>query len=132
MSERGVIRTFRDLVVWQKAHEMDLWVIELVTSFPRQQAFWVIGDQLLRSSTSISANIAEGHGSYRGKEYGRFLSYALRSAYETENWLLKLEDSPILRKRISPEALKTISALNPEIIKMLTTFQKKIGTDQSL
>lgn len=132
MSERGVIRTFRDLVVWQKAHEMDLRVIELVTSFPRQQAFWVIGDQLLRSSTSISANIAEGHGSYRGKEYGRFLSYALRSAYETENWLLKLEDSPILHKRINSEALKTISALNTEIIKMLTTLQKKIGTDQSL
>lgn len=132
MSERGVIRTFRDLVVWQKAHEMDLRGIELVTSFPRQQAFWVIGDQLLRSSTSISANIAEGHGSYRGKEYGRFLSYALRSAYETENWLLKLEDSPILCKRISPEALQTISALNTEIIKMLTTLQKKIGTDQSL
>jgi four helix bundle protein len=81
MSERGEIKTFRDLIVWQKAHEMDLRVIELVTSFPREQPFWVIGDQLLRSSTSISANIAEGHGSYRGKEYGKFLSYALRSAY---------------------------------------------------
>ena len=128
MRERETIRTFRDLVVWRKAHEMDLRVIELVTAFPRQPAFRVIGDQLLRSSTSISANIAEGHGSYRGKEYGRFLSYALRSAYETENWLLKLEDSPILHKRINSEALKTISALNTEIIKMLTTLKKKIET----
>ena len=132
MSERGVIRTFRDLIVWQKAHEMDLQVIELVTSFPRQQAFWVVGDQLLRSSTSISANIAEGHGSYRGKEYGRFLSYALRSAYETDNWLLKLEDSRVLRQRVNLDSLRTIAALNTEIIKMLTTLQKKIGTDQSL
>ena len=128
MSERGTIRTFRDLIVWKKAHEMDLRVIELVTAFPRQPALGVIGDQLLRSSTSISANIAEGHGSYRGKEYSRFLSYALRSAYETENWLLKLEDSPLLRKRINPEALKTIVSLNTEIIKMLTTLRKKIET----
>lgn len=122
----GEIKTFRDLIVWQKAHEMDLQVIELVSAFPRAQPFWVIGDQLLRSSTSISANIAEGHGSYRGKEYGRFLSYALRSAYETENWLLKLEDSPVVRQRINVESVKVIAALNTEIIKMLTALLKKI------
>ena len=126
MSEKGEIKTFRDLIVWQKAHQMDLRVIELVTAFPREQPFWVIGDQLLRSSTSISANIAEGHGSYRGKEYGRFLSYALRSAYETENWLLKLEDSSVIRQRINVESVKVIAALNTEIFRMLTTLLKKI------
>src|SRR5262249_12565593 len=126
MEERGEIKTFRDLVVWQKAHDMDLRVIELVTSFPRAQVFWVIGDQLLRASTSISANIAEGHSSYRGKEYGRFLSYALRSAYETENWLLKLEDSSVLRQRVNVESVRTIAALNTEIIKMLTVLLKRI------
>lgn len=126
MNEKGEIKTFRDMIVWQKAHAMDLQVIELVTSFPRAQPFWVIGDQLLRSSTSISANIAEGHGSYRGKEYGRFLSYALRSAYETENWLLKLTDSPVLRQRIDVESIKTIADLNTEILKMLTALLKKI------
>jgi four helix bundle protein len=126
MSERGEIKTFRDLIVWQKAHEMDLLVIELVTSFPRAQPFWVIGDQLLRSCTSISANIAEGHGSYRGKEYGRFLSYALRPAYETENWLLKLTDSQVLRQRVNMESLRVISALNTEVMKMLSTLLKRI------
>lgn len=126
MSERAEIKTFRDLIVWQKAHEMDLQVIELVTSFPRGQPFWVIGDQLLRSCTSISANITEGHGSYRGKEYGRFLSYALRSAYETENWLLKLQDSHILRQQVKFDALQTIASLNLEITKMLTALLKKI------
>jgi four helix bundle protein len=126
MSERSEIKTFRDLIVWQKAHEMDLLVIELVTSFPRAQPFWVIGDQLLRSSTSISANIAEGHSSYRGKEYGRFLSYALRSAYETENWLLKLQDSSVLRQRTNAETVKTIADLNKEIIRMLAALLKKI------
>jgi four helix bundle protein len=126
MSERGGIKTFRDLIVWQKAHEMDLQVIELVSGFPRAQPFWVIGDQLLRASTSISANIAEGHSSYRGKEYGRFLSYALRSAYETENWLLKLGDSPVLRQRIDVASIKAVADLNTEIIKMLTTLLKRI------
>ena len=126
MSEKGEIKTFRDLIVWQKAHEMDLRVIELVTAFPRQQPFWVIGDQLLRSSTSISANIAEGHSSYRGKEYGRFLSYALRSAYETENWLLKLQDSSVLRPRVNAETVGMIAGLNKEIIRMLASLLKKI------
>jgi len=126
MSERGEIKTFRDLIVWQKAHEMDLRVIELVSSFPREQPFWVIGDQLLRASTSISANIVEGHGSYRGKEYGRFLSYALRSAYETENWLLTLQDSRVIQPRVNADSLKMITDLNTEIIKMLTVLLKKI------
>ena len=105
---------------------MDLRVIELVSSFPRTQAFRVIGDQLLRASTSVSANIAEGHSSYRGKEYARFLGYALRSAYETENWLLKLEDSPVLRQRVNLESVRTIAGLNTEIIRMLTTLLKKL------
>lgn len=122
----GEIKTFRDLIVRQKAHEMDLRVIELVATFPREQPFWIVGDQLLRSSTSISANIAEGHGSYRGREYGKFLSYALRSAYETENWLLKLQDSRVIRSRVAAESLKTIADLNTEIIKMLTVLSKKI------
>jgi four helix bundle protein len=126
MSEKGEIRTFRDLIVWQKAHAMDLQVIDLVSRFPRGQPFWVIGDQLLRSSTSISANIAEGHSSYRGKEYGRFLSYALRSAHETENWLLKLQDSPILQQQVKMESVEAIASLNTEIIKMLTTLLKRV------
>jgi four helix bundle protein len=88
----------------------------------------VIRDQLLRASTSISVNIAEGHGSYHGREYGKFLSYALRSAYETENWLLKLRDSPLLQQRVNVEAVQTIAGLNTEIIRMLTSLSKKIGT----
>ncbi len=131
MSEQKAIRTYRDLIVWQKAHEMDLKVIDLVAAFPRQQPFWVIGDQLLRASTSISANIAEGHSSYRGKEYGKFLSYALRSAYETENWLLKLQDSPILQQRVDAKTVQTISMLNTEIIKMLIVLSRKIDHAQS-
>jgi len=126
MSEPREIKTFRDLIVWQKAHEMDLKVIDLVAAFLRQQPFWVIGDQVLRASTSISANIAEGHGSYRGKEYGRFLSYALRSAHETENWILKLQDSPLLRRHVNVEAVQTIANLNTEIIKMFVALSKKI------
>jgi four helix bundle protein len=126
MSERAEIKTFRDLIVWQKAHEMDLRVIELVAAFPQQQPFRVIGDQLLRASTSISANIAEGHSSYRGREYGKFLSYALRSAHETENWLLKLQDSSILRQHVNVDAVQSLACLNTEIIKMLTALSKKI------
>jgi hypothetical protein len=39
MNDKVEIKTFRDLIVWQKAHEMDLRVIELVSSFPRAQPF---------------------------------------------------------------------------------------------
>ena len=61
----GEIKTFRDLIVWQKAHEMALRVIVLVTLFPRAQLFWVIGDQLLRSSTSIGFSVSLKPVSYK-------------------------------------------------------------------
>ena len=64
---------------------------------------------------SVGANIAEGFGKYKGKEYQRFLQMALGSSRETEYWLELLRD---IYPRFSRE-IKEILQLNVQTIKML-------------
>jgi four helix bundle protein len=61
-------RDFRELIVWQKAIELFKQTIKDVESFPDTRASKIIEDQILRSVSSVSANIAEGYGRRKGKE----------------------------------------------------------------
>src|SRR3981081_4673369 len=60
MSEpRVAARTFRDLLVWQRAHQFVLGVYSFTAAFPRQETYG-LSLQLRRAAVSIPANIAEG------------------------------------------------------------------------
>lgn len=110
-------RTYRDLLFWQRAFEVSKLCIKLVRILPREKITQVITYQLLRSGTSVGANIAEGYGRFGTKEYARFLQIALGSANETEYWLLLLKDSyPKMNKNMDG-----ILETNLETIKMLTS-----------
>jgi len=114
----GQIRSFRDLVVWQKAHRLFLDVVKDVEAFPRGLPGRVVADQLLRSSGSISANISEGFGRRKGKEYVHYLIVARGSTTETLNWLLKARDL----EWINEEAFESRESLIVEILRMLNAM----------
>ncbi|MCX8118711.1 MAG: four helix bundle protein [Desulfobacterota bacterium] len=109
------MRDFRDLVVWQKSHELFLSIVKDVGRFPRGVAGRVLADQVLRSSGSISANISEGFGRRRGREYVHYLMVARGSATETLNWLVKAYDLGWMDE----ETYRDREALVGEILKML-------------
>ena len=79
--------SFRELAVWQKAQELSLLVVDVVRHLPQDRASAVLGQQVLRSATSIAANIAEGHGRYASGAYRNHLSIARGSANETLSWV---------------------------------------------
>lgn len=109
------INTYKNLKFWQTSKEVSLLIVKLVNKLPNQRVYWIISDQMLRSSFSVGANIAEGFGKYKGKEYPRFLQIGLGSARETEYWLeLLLEINPKLEIEITK-----IVELNTQTIKML-------------
>jgi len=120
------IKSYKDLVVWQKAHTDSLEIIELVEDFKWCRSLDVIGKQLIRSITSVGANIAEGYGSFQGKEYLTFLVFALRSAWESDNWLTLLKDSTKLKDRFDVNLLESIQSRNMEVIRMLSAIIKKL------
>jgi four helix bundle protein len=86
------IRSFEDVIVWQKAHRFFLDVVQDVERFVTGMAGRIVANQLLRCSSSISANIAEGFGRRTGKEYTHYLIVARGSTTETLNWYLKCRD----------------------------------------
>lgn len=122
----GRIKSYKDLEVWKKSHRAALLTIEVVDGFPKSQIFRVVGDQLLRSITSVSANISEGFASFGKKEYRRYLGIALRSALESDNWVQLIKDSDVLSSEVNLEAIHDIEELNIESIKMLITMMKKL------
>lgn len=122
------VKHFTDLLVWQKAHKLFVHIYKEIERFPRTVGAKIIADQILRSSGSISANIAEWFNSHSTKEYIHYLDIAQRSAAETENWLYKIIDCRILKKeKVSPwlnicfETEKMLNALMKSLDKKLTT-----------
>lgn len=77
----------------RRVYRYSLEIIKLTEGLPRNRPSWVISDQLVRSATSIGANIIEAQAASSKKDFINFLSYALKSANETKFWLSLLRDS---------------------------------------
>ena len=78
-----------------------------------------IAQQLIRSAGSISANMEEGYGRGLGRDYARFLGYALGSARETQGWYFRA------RHLLSEDVITHRMALISEIIALLVTTVKQ-------
>ena len=105
-----------------RCYRFGLQVIELTNSLPNKRSAWVIADQLIRSATSIGANITEAKGSGSRLEYKRFFQIALKSANETYYWLQLLKDSHLSDSVKIEPLLKEID----EICRMLASSVIKL------
>src|SRR5438093_4727494 len=65
------MKDFRNLKVWEKAHQLALALYPVTTSFPRQEAYGLVS-QVRRAASSIPSNIAEGCGREGDPELARF------------------------------------------------------------
>lgn len=72
---------FEKLIVWQKALDLSDVVNQLTKTFPKDEMY-VLTSQIKRAADSVSLNIAEGSTGQTNPEFGRFLSYSLRSNIE--------------------------------------------------
>jgi four helix bundle protein len=81
-----MVRSFRDLKVWQKAIQMTVAIYRLTKSFPRDETYGLTS-QLKRSAVSVPSNIAEGHGRLNTPEYRNFLEIARGSNFELQTQL---------------------------------------------
>jgi len=91
---------FESLTVWQKAHELMLFVHrEVVPRFPPEEK-WDLAIQIRRSSKSVGANIAEGHGRFYYRDNVRFCYNARGSLSETENHLVDARDLAYIPQEI--------------------------------
>lgn len=81
-----VIRSHRDLIVWQKAMDLVVTVYNATNAFPKAEVYGLTS-QIRRAVTSIPANIAEGQGRRQTKEFVYFLANARGSLLELDTHL---------------------------------------------
>ena len=85
------IKSFSELTVWQRSHELALMVYKLTASFPRSELFGMVS-QLRRASASVPANIAQGFGRRTTRELLRSLQIASGEMEETRYFLILSRD----------------------------------------
>ena len=77
----------------QTVYEYSLALIEFIDKLSKDFSSQIIAKQVLRSGTSIGANVIEAHGSNSRRDFANFFTHALKSANETKYWLGLLRDS---------------------------------------
>ena len=115
------IKSFRDLVAWQKAMALTETVYAITERFPSDERY-VLSSQLKRAAVSVPSNIAEGYGRNSTAEYIRFLKISIGSLYELDT---QLELSNRLGF-VSSDATKDALELCVEIEKMLVSLVSKL------
>jgi len=81
------VKSYRELIAWQKAMDLAVQVYELTKTFPREEIYGLTS-QLRRAAVSVPSNIAEGQGRRTTKEFQRFLGYAYGSLQEIETQIM--------------------------------------------
>ena len=99
----SVVRSYRDLQVWQRAMDLAVGTYEITKSYPREELFGLTS-QSRRAAASIAANIAEGYGRATKASYLSFLRIARGSLKELETHL-------ILAERVGLTASETVRPL---------------------
>ena len=115
------MKDFRELKVWQKAHQLTLAVYAATRGFPREEAYG-LRSQLRRSSSSIAANLAEGCGRAGDADFARFCSMAMGSASELEYWLLLARDLNLLADERYPDLVTATTEVKRMLAALLQTL----------
>jgi four helix bundle protein len=99
-----MIRSYRDLVVWQKAMDLVVLIYSVTQNWPREELFGLTR-QARNAVVSIPTNIAEGQGRGTDREFSRFLDIAYGSLMELETEVLIGERLGYQSKSITADVL---------------------------
>jgi four helix bundle protein len=115
------MRNYRDLRVWEDAHQLTLAIYKVTQVFPKEERFGLTS-QVRRASASIGANLAEGCGRRSDGEMARFVQIAMGSGAELSYHLLLARDLGFLEN----EKYASLSSVIDRVMKMLSALSGKI------
>lgn len=119
-----MIKSFRDLEVYQRAYQLAMYVFTTAKKFPKEETY-SLTSQIIRSSRSVAANLSEGWARRTYENvFKQFIITSLGSASETQTWL----DFALDCEYITKEEHQRLSQELVAIGKMLTQLHKKWKT----
>ena len=121
------IKSYKDLLIWQKGINIVVNVYELTEEFPKEERY-ALTSQLKRAALSIPSNIAEGYGRNSTQSYIYFITLARGSLFELETQLILAEKLKLIKNE------KLFANLMNQIIeesKMINSFITKIESSKT-
>jgi four helix bundle protein len=116
-----MLRSYKDLKVWQKSYKLCLDIYKLTKGFPKEELY-SLTSQIRRSAISVPSNIAEGYGRKTTAEYLRSLYIAYGSNCELETQILLTGDLCYCK----PEHIKNVQEDVGEVERMLKALIKSL------
>jgi four helix bundle protein len=107
----GQIKSFKELLVWQKSMGLVRLVYALCESLPPAERF-CLSEQMRRAAISIPSNIAEGFRRQHNKELKQFLCIARSSLAELETQILIATQLYLIEKSLLDESLQLIDYIS--------------------
>jgi four helix bundle protein len=123
MTYRTGATSFRELVVWQKAHKLVVKVYRFTENFPRSETYGLTS-QIRRSAVSIAANIAEGFKKRGIADKLRYLNIAQGSLEECRYYLILSQD-------LSYGQTNELEDISEEVSKLLEAYSNGIRRNNS-
>ena len=123
MADRPPARSFQDLIVWQKAHQLVLSIYRYSDNFPKTEVYGLTL-QLRRAGVSVAANIAEGFKKSSKADKKRFMNIAQSSLEECRYYL-------ILSKDLGYSDTSSLMDQLEEVSKLLEAYCRSILTPGS-
>jgi len=115
------VKSYKDLIVWQKSILLSKKIYEITKSFPKEELFGITS-QIRRASVSIACNIAEGHARNSTGEFKQFIGISKGSLAETETLIFLSKELNLITNEIYTE----IDSICTEISKMLSGLLKSL------
>jgi len=120
-----MIKTYRDLEVWQKARRLVKEIYVISRTFPREEQFGLTA-QIRRAVISIPSNIAEGHSRQSTKDYISFISVAIGSLAEVDTQIILAQDLEYLTQKECASVDQQIQSLQQMLHKLRHSLKAKL------
>lgn len=114
--------SFRDLIVWQKAHQFVLAIYNATKQFPREEIF-ALTNQVRRASVSVAANISEGHKKKTIPNQLNYLNISEGSLEEVKYYLILANDL----EYIDHTSFERLSLAAEEVGRLINGYEKSIS-----
>ena len=124
------MRTFQDLIVWQKAHGLVLEVYRITARFPREEQYGLVS-QMRRAAVSIPANVVEGHKRTSKREFANFMSIAEGSLEELKYYLQLACDLRFLSESLRDHAYQAAEEIGRMLHGLKTHIRKELKDERT-
>src|SRR5690242_13422845 len=118
----------KESVLRDKSYAFALRIVKLYQHLANEQREFVLSKQVLRSGTSIGANIEEAGQAQSKPDFIHKLSIAQKESFETHYWLRILRDSNLLNSKIADSMIEDVVEIQKLITASAKTTKRNLGS----